>query len=75
MSITRREFGQILGAAAMSGALPDVSLGTLSDPTTMNGHTPSALAARVPERAHPSGVSVIYRDFFRRRVVTLRFAS
>ena len=42
MSITRREFGQILGAAAMSGALPDVSLGTLSDPTTMNGHTPSA---------------------------------
>ena len=42
MTISRREFGQILGAAAMSGALPDVSLGTLSDPKTMNAHAPSA---------------------------------
>ena len=39
--ITRREFGQILGAAAMSGSLPGVSLDGISDHRTMSDHSSS----------------------------------
>jgi amidase len=68
--LTRRAFGQLLGAAALTGALPDVSLAAAS-PLPLTAETPTdATAAVGDELCDLTAVDLVAR--IRRRQVSAR---